>query len=1067
MRNVKPVVGLIFLFSGAIGLIYEVIWTHQLTLIFGSTTLPVSTVLIALMSGLAVGSFYFGRVADREERPLRLYGILEVGIGVFALISPLLLNVLNAIHILLYRGLNGEFYSLAFIRFALSFLFLLVPSILMGGTLPVLCKLLVERSERLRFHVGILNGLKMLGSVIGCLAVGFFLLQTLGVLQSLYLCAGINLFVAAIAFGLNRQWASNTASAKDKMYSASEHIDSHSDTTEALPSLRLAVWAFAVSGFCTFAYAVLWRRVLVSSLSVATSTTMLAVFLFGVALGSFLFAWATDRIKSRVSLFGLMQIGIGFSGVAAISAFGELHRIGSLSQSTFYGGGIGAFIGCIVVMIVPTILIGGCIPVAIRIYTRDTARLGRSIGNVCAIHIIGAIAGVLCAAFIFVPLIGIRPGIVLTAVLSAIMGCAMIFSGQTENLRSRQLLSGAATAGAVLTAGFGLIVLYVADEPLVLRSENNVTQGTGSAIIAHKQGVDADVTVLKDEKGAHQLYVGTTKVADTSRWDSPSHRVIAHLPSLLHPDPKRALVVGFGMGLTAYSMTQHGVHVDAVETSKDVIEEARVNFTDVNHNILSSPSFDLIVDDERNYLLMTGEKYDIISVRSLAPSPGVWNSHIYTTDFYRRCKSALDERGILCQWLPIWLFSEAHFKMALRTFLEVFPHTTLWYKYTPDFVILIGTSEPLKIDYKNFIDRAQIANISGALAHDDLDGKSLLDSFMMGEDALRSYTGDGSIYTDSRPYLGFIRAKQSVGSSRSIIAGMAKYRERVNPYLKNYGRTMAEKTEVRKQVNLYFDATQRLIEGQIVYVAEEYEEAFGYFNRGLAINPRDRVIRYHLEVAAGLVRKEEQKELKQLEQVVKETLQTNPQETEGYIQLAVIYEGQGRLEESAKAIEKAIELEPNRLDFYLLLGPIYERQKRSDEALRTYQRLEKLDSNLPAEIFAAMASIFHLKNMLPEAQKYAEKTLEVNPNSWRGHYVLGNIYAEENAVSKAIDSYQRAIQLSSNEPLLHSDLADLYLTQRRYDDALKANTEALRLAPSAPELQEQRRQIQAAMQRKS
>jgi cytochrome c-type biogenesis protein CcmH/NrfG len=105
--------------------------------------------------------------------------------------------------------------------------------------------------------------------------------------------------------------------------------------------------------------------------------------------------------------------------------------------------------------------------------------------------------------------------------------------------------------------------------------------------------------------------------------------------------------------------------------------------------------------------------------------------------------------------------------------------------------------------------------------------------------------------------------------------------------------------------------------------------------------------------------------------------------------------------------------------------------------------------------------------MLPEAQKYAEKTLEVNPNSWRGHYVLGNIYAEENAVSKAIDSYQRAIQLSSNEPLLHSDLADLYLTQRRYDDALKANTEALRLAPSAPELQEQRRQIQAAMQRKS
>ena len=135
--------------------------------------------------------------------------------------------------------------------------------------------------------------------------------------------------------------------------------------------------------------------------------------------------------------------------------------------------------------------------------------------------------------------------------------------------------------------------------------------------------------------------------------------------------------------------------------------------------------------------------------------------------------------------------------------------------------------------------------------------------------------------------------------------------------------------------------------------------------------------------------------------------------------------------------------------------------------MRTYQRLEKLDPNLPAEIFAAMASIYHLKKMLPEAHRYAKRTLEVNQNSWRGHYILGKIFTDEDAVRKAIDSYQRAIQLESDEPLLHSDLADLYLTQKRFEDALKANVEALRLAPNAPELQEQRRQIQAAMQRKS
>ena len=1067
MRDIKPVLWLTFLVAGAIGLIYKVIWIRQLTLIFGGTTLPVSTVLIALMSGLAVGSFYFGRAVDREERPLRLYAILELAIGVFALVSPLLLNVLNAAHILAYRGLNGEFYSLLFLRFALSFLFLLVPTILMGGALPVICKLLVERSEGLGFHVGVVNGLTMLGYAIGCLAVGFFLLQTLGVQPSLYLCAGINLVVAAIVFGLHRQLVSGISSVTDGGHNTSTHADSRPDTTEAPAPVRLVFCAFVVSGFCTMAYAMLWRRVLAHSLDLAATTILLAVLLFGIAIGNVLLARVSGRVQSRISLFGLLQIAIGLFSVAAIPILGELLRIGSGPQSTFFGRGIGALFGCIAVMIVPSILIGGCFPAAVRIYTHGSARLGRGIGNVGAIHIVGAIAGVLCAGFILVPLIGVRPGIVLTSALCVIMGCATVFSAQINALRTRQLLNGAAAGGVILTVGIGLIVLYAGDETLFIRNSTYVTQSEGNTIISHIHGVDADVTVLKDKKGAHELYVGPRKAADTSQWDAPSHRGIAHLPLLLHPDPKRALVVGFGLGLTVYSMTQHGVYVDAVETSKDVIEGARIHFAAVNHDVLNSRQFRLTIDDERNYLLTTGEKYDIISLSSFTSSPAAWYSHIFTTDFYRLCRRALNEDGILCQWLPLNLISEADFKMALRTFLEVFPHSTLWYKYTPDFVILIGTSERLKIDYEDFLSRTQIPNISGALAMDELDGMSLLDSFMMGEDALRSYAGFGAIYSDSRPKFGLIRANQSKVASRNIISEIAKYRERVNPYLKNYGKSMAEKTEVRKQVNLYYDATQKLIDGQLAYVAGEYEEAFGHFNRGLAINPRDEVIRYHLGVAAELVRKEEQKELKQLEQVVKAALQTNPQDTDGYIQLAVIYEGQGKLNEAAKAIEQAIELEPNRLDFYVLLGPIYERQERNDEALWTYQRLEGLDSNLPAEIFAAMASIYHLKKMLPEARQYAEKTLEVNPNLWRGHYLLGIIYTDEKAVHKAVKAYQRAIQLASNEPLLHSDLANLYLTQKRYDDALKANSDALRLAPSAPELQEQRRKIEAAMRRKS
>ena len=436
-------------------------------------------------------------------------------------------------------------------------------------------------------------------------------------------------------------------------------------------------------------YAVLWRRALVQSLDFAATTIFLAVLLFGIAMGNLLFARVTDRVKSRISLFGLMQIAVGISGVAAIPILGELLPI---------GGGIATLFGCTGVMIVPAVMIGGCFPLAVRIYPHDGARLGRSIGNVSAMHIVGAIAGVLCAGFIIVPFISVRQGIVLTSALSAIMGCAATFSAQANTVRTRQILNGTAAGGVILTVGFGLIVLYTGDNPLFIKNSGFLARGVGSTIISQIHGVDADISVLKDDKGTHQLYVGARKIADTSRWGYLSHRLIAHLPVLLHPEPKSALVVGFGMGLTAYSMTQHGVYVDTVESSKDVIEEARAHFANVNHHILSNPQFNLTIDDERNYLLVAGEKYDIISVRSFTSSPAAWYSQTNTTEFYRLCKRALNEDGILCQRLPLNLISEAHFKMALRTFLEVFPHTTLWYKYTPDFIVLIGTSERLKIE---------------------------------------------------------------------------------------------------------------------------------------------------------------------------------------------------------------------------------------------------------------------------------------------------------------------------------------------------------------------------------
>ena len=324
--------------------------------------------------------------------------------------------------------------------------------------------------------------------------------------------------------------------------------------------------------------------------------------------------------------------------------------------------------------------------------------------------------------------------------------------------------------------------------------------------------------------------------------------------------------------------------------------------------------------------------------------------------------------------------------------------------------------------------------------------------------------GDATIHTDNHPRLEFFQPRALVNTTHKNIEALAKYRERSTPYLVNYGQTMSDKIEVRKGIDLYFDATQKLIEGQIEYAKGEYEKAVGILNQAVAINPHDNTIRSNLGEAVGLANKDYQEELKETEKALKQAIQSNPRDVQKQVELGITYELQGELAKAADAFEEALKYDPNRPELYSLLGPIYERQERYDDALRTYQRLEKLEPNLPAIIFGAMASIYHFhKKMLPEALKYARKALAADADSWRVYNLLGVIYTDQKEFGHAIAAFKSAMRLAPNEPMSHSDLAKVYLAQGKYDEALKSVETAVRLAPRDPYFQEQRRQIQTAM----
>ncbi len=1020
MRYIKPLVWLIFILSGASSLIYEVIWMRQLTLVFGSTIFATSTVLTVFMAGLALGSFYFGRKIDESSMsPLKLYALLEAGIGGFCLIWPLLLSLLSAVYVLVYRNITSEFYTLSLIRFVLTFGVLLIPSILMGGTLPVLTRFFVKRLEHLGTNIGILYALNTFGAVIGTVAAGFFLIEALGIRTTLFVGVAINFAVAVVGILLDRLKVQDIEQETEE---PPEQETAAEPPTQSLPLQRLILLATGISGFCALGYEVLWTRILVFFLGSTTYAfaTMLAAFLFGIALGSLIFARWVDRMKqaeSAVGILGILQLGIALSALVLMPAFEEMYGMGKAFENVFGGGRFWAFFSCFLVMSVPTFLMGASFPLVTKIYTGSARQLGRSIGNVYAINTVGSILGAFCAGFILLPLIGIRPSIVLMVVLNTGIGCFLIFKLGSLGLQSAAY-NGVGIGMPILNVGLAVILLLTLNKPLFLKSAIFQTQRPGDTLIDYNEEVDATVTTLKDDEGVYRLYVDTNQAADASRWDSPSHRVIAHLPLLLHPNPSRALVVGFGMGLTSYSITQHGVQVEAVELSRGVISAAQKHFTHVNGDVFEKKNlFNYIINDGRNHILMTKTKYDMISTGIIHPLVSAGSSNIYTADFYRLCRRILSENGVMCQWVPLHRLPETHYKMIVRTFIEVFPETTLWYKYTPDFVILIGTAKPLTINYRNFMERAQlVASIREGLAADDLDGMSLLDSFMMGPEAVRDYAGAGPIHTDNRPRLEFFRGTELVNTTAQNIQGMRQYREKVTPYLMNYGTTLAAKKAVRERIDRYFAATQQLILGQIAYANRQLENAAALMYDAARRNPLDETIRYNFSVVAGLIHEGDKEELRIAEEQLKRQLAQNPDDVRAHLDLGITYRMQGKLKEAASEFEEVLKRNPNRLEVYMLLGPIYESQGEDKEALNTYKRLERLAPDLPAPILAAMAEVYlRIGNSVEEAKRYALKGIEkgetTGQHSWRSHHVLGKVYAMLNQPQEQREHYTNALKI--------------------------------------------------------
>ncbi|MBD3181810.1 tetratricopeptide repeat protein [Candidatus Poribacteria bacterium] len=1035
--SVRLILLSLFFFSGATGLIYQIVWNRMLTLVFGSTVFAVTTVLTAFMAGMALGSFYFGRFIDKRGEPLKIYALMQLGIGIFALLLPFILDAVSLIYIPIHRNLQTSFYLLSLVKFILCFIVIIIPTTLMGGTLPVVSKFFTNRLGRLGWNIGLLYAVNTFGAVLGCFSAGFILIRGVGVSGTIYIAASINIVIALLSLYL---YSRTGKISRDEV--VTEEVQQPSDLPEW--SGKLALVVIAVSGFCGLAYEVLWTRVLTLFLGSTTYafTTMLSAFLCGIAMGSFILARFVDKRKNLFAILGVIQICIGLSAVLLVPVFGKLYSIGTSFVKPGWWNFISSrFTLSFLVMLVPTMLMGATFPLVVKIYSRSFRHLGQSIGNVYSINTLGSIFGSFMTGFVFIPLIGIQRSIIIIAFLNAAAGTVVSILSATyssslmnQERHSSNMIYIIPPSVAILI--MALVSIFI-DMEKPLTEYTSIFKGTGIAnkMLFYEEDIDASVTVVEDTQNVRRAFVDANQAAEDSRWDLPSHSVIGHLPILLHPEPENALVIGFGMGVTSWSISRHGVEVDAVEISPGMIK-ANKYFTKINNNVLDEPLVNLYLDDGRNFALTTDKKYDMISTGIIHPLVSANSAGFYTIDFYDICKRILSEDGIMCQWVPLHRVPEEHYRMIVRTFKSAFPHTTLWFKYTPDFVILIGMPKKLKIDYMDFKNRMSKPGVKEDLALVNMDDPvAFLDSFMMDEDNVEQYAGDGPLHTDNRPRMEFFGTTMGNTTIQNI-RGMMPYRESVLPFLTNLG---SNANEIKEQLKNAYQATEYVIAGQIFYVTGDFENSIRQYRMALDMNPQDENARWLMSYVENVLDEEALDEYKEIVEV-------QPDSATAHTGLGLLYEKQGDLDKAVEEFKTAIQLDPTIAVARINLGAIYMKMGMIDEAIEQYEALVNTEAG-SAVIHGRLGDLYRAKGDYTRAEQQFQKALELDFEMHLAHYSLASLYMEQGIkLDKALEHARKAVEINSS-PKFVALLAVLYYEKGMYSEARREIKRALETEP--------------------
>lgn len=777
-QKVFRIAAICFLFSGATALIYEVLWARMLGLVFGATTIAISAVLAAFMGGLATGSALGGRLAKKIQNPLRVYAMLEIGIGLYALIVPMLFRGIDSAYGIVWEGLHPGFYGFALSRFVLAAIVLFVPTALMGATLPVLVAAIREKNERHAADVARLYTVNLAGAIIGTLAAGFILLPTFGVRVTIWIAAAVNLLIG-IAVLLMRPARGGIEKFE------TNHATEQPKAAEAGGSFWLAC-AF-VSGLVTISMQVVWSRLLSMIIGSSTYafTIVLALFLLGLALG----AWIVSR-KSKVDSASLRGAILVIELLTAGTLFLSIrvtNLIPALLVNSGLRMGIDSWTGLLalqvaaagLLILVPAVLMGMVMPLVLSWAARNPLEQGATssrVGKSYAVNTLGAIAGAILTAFVLIPGASTRFAVYCMAAIS-ILTAGIAYRPQSEVKDSalwRSLMIGGAVVVMVamlfvwprlnlnaLSAGaYDSYVRVLAKSRSGVPDDQKPDTPADHQLLMFEEGRTATVSVRKDWGITSVAINGRTNASDAD--DMATQVVAGQLGLLVAPRLDNVLMIGFATGVSVGSALQSPLAaLECVEIEPAAVTSGRF-FEHVNNRPLNDRRLRVVVDDARTVLRVNPARYDVIISEPSHPwVPGVAN--LFTREFFTLGNQRLRDDGIFVQWLQIYQLSTESIRSVLATFAGVYPHVAVFRiqgTAKGKDLILLGSRTP--IDLNRIEERMKDPRVLADLSRVGLKSPADVQAWFVCDDtALRPAVAGAVINTDDNMHIETVAPREA------------------------------------------------------------------------------------------------------------------------------------------------------------------------------------------------------------------------------------------------------------------------------------------------------------------